>query len=355
MRTLAENILNMKKFTFLLTLCSLLFIGCSDHQSFTLKGKVSGLASDTILVYYQVPEYKLDTLIAHKGAFEYTIHPDTFTMFSLVLNDRNIIPVFADKGEKVEWKGSADTLVIKGKGENKLMNDILEILRKSNTSSIQYYTDSLLQANPHSFTSIYLLDTYYSNSKFINYRRMEEQIEHLNGVIRDTPHMLDLQSRIKEITEHRRESALYTINLTDQFGRRINRNKLKDCYVLIDFWASGYPDSKAQEDTLASVVKALKKEPFRAISISLDMDKKAWKEAIAERDTTQWIQVCDFMGWNNDLIRNQDISSLPASMLLNPQALIVERDMTGQELIKRVKQLIKEDKERKRKQSKKKR
>ena len=345
----------MKKLTFLLTLCTLLFIGCSDNQSFTLKGKVSGLASDTILVYYQVPEYKLDTLVAQKGSFEYTIYPDTFTMFSLILNDKQIIPVFADKGDKVEWKGTADSLIIKGKGENKLMNDILRILEKSNAASTYYYTDSLLKANPQSFTNIYLLDNYYSSNDRTNYDRMEEQIEQLNGVIRDTPHILDLQARLKNIIERRRESAIYSFTMKDQFGKIITRRNFKDCYILIDFWASWHSQSKIQEDTLASAVKALKKQPFHAISISLDMDKESWETAIADKDTTQWSQVCDFTGWSNDLVKRQQIKALPSCILINPQSQIIEKDIEGQQLVKKVKQLIKEDKERKRKERKKKR
>ena len=94
----------MKKLSFLFLALILLLTGCSKKSTFTLKGNISSLSSDTILVFYQEPNYKLDTIIAQNGKFSYTINSDTFTIFSLLLSDKEVLPVFANKGESVTWK-----------------------------------------------------------------------------------------------------------------------------------------------------------------------------------------------------------------------------------------------------------
>jgi hypothetical protein len=114
---------------------------------------------------------------------------------------------------------------------------------------------------------------------------------------------------------------------------------------LVDFWASWHPQSVAEQDSLASVIKALKKEKFLICSVSLDLDKEAWLKA-SDRDTTQWKQICDFKGWNHPLIKDQNIQSLPCNLLLDKNKRIIARDIRGKELIDRVKELIKKDKER---------
>ena len=68
---------------------------------------------------------------------------------------------------------------------------------------------------------------------------------------------------------------------------------MKDKYILLDFWASWDKASMAAQDSLVNVQKALKKEKFLIVSLSLDLDKKEWLKA-CDKDTTRWKQVCDF-------------------------------------------------------------
>ena len=89
----------MRKTIYLLLALLTVITSCSNKKNdFTLKGKISGLSSDTLLVYYQVPEYKLDTIFCKNGVFEYNLEPDTTTMFSLIFNVAESLPIFAEKG-----------------------------------------------------------------------------------------------------------------------------------------------------------------------------------------------------------------------------------------------------------------
>ena len=91
----------MKKAFFFLFLSILFITGCKDKPNFTLKGQLDDLASDTLLAFYQVPEYYIDTIICAKGKFEYEIETDTLTVFSLIITPFESIPVYAEKGQTV--------------------------------------------------------------------------------------------------------------------------------------------------------------------------------------------------------------------------------------------------------------
>ena len=52
----------MKKLLFFLFTLVVLASGCGKKNTFTLEGSIKGLPSDTILVFYQEPDYKLDTI-----------------------------------------------------------------------------------------------------------------------------------------------------------------------------------------------------------------------------------------------------------------------------------------------------
>lgn len=324
---------------FLSLLIIFLTTNCSEKKDFTLKGKIEGLPSDTILIFYQVPEYNLDTLVCKNGVFEYSFIPDTLTVFSLVFNEQENLPIFAEKGHTVEISGSINEgITIKGKGENKLMNDIISLLKRVPTPEIKHITDSLISTNNDSFTNLYLINKYYAQENSPNYELMRKLFDKLSGNIKDTPYMITLQTRMEYLSAKNRNNIIHSLQGKDRDGKDIKWGTIRDKYILLDFWASWHPQSVAEQDSLETVLKALKKEDFIIVSMSLDLDKEAWLKA-SDRDTTQWKQICDFSGWNNNIIENHGIQSLPYNLLLAPNKRIVERNIRGQELITKVKEL----------------
>ena len=335
----------MKKTLFFLLFSILFITGCDEKTAFTLKGQLNNLSSDTLLVYYQVPDYYIDTILCEKGKFEYTFIPDTFTVFSLILDTNESIPVYAEKGETVEIKGTINNYTINGKGENKLMNDITLLLRNTPKSNLYQTIDSLINTNNTSFTNLFLFEKYYANNDSFNIVHLKNLVERQSGIIKDTPYIMEFLSKINESLEKGRNSNIHMLNGVDRHGKSVQWNTIRNNYILIDFWASWHPESVAAQDSLANVLKALKKEKFRIVSLSLDLDKEAWLKA-SNRDTTQWSQICDFTGWNNQIVKNQNIQTLPANILLDKNRRIIARNIRGNELINKVKEQIKKDKER---------
>jgi len=318
---------------------------CSEEKTnFTLKGEISGLTSDTLLVYYQVPELKLDTIFSKKGIFEYVIEPDTTTVFSLIFNAKESLPIFAEKGQSVQVKGSTTELEIQGTGDNQLMNEILSLLKEIPEQNVKRTVDSLIQVNNYSFTNLYLIDKYYVKDYLPDYKRLKELIESQSGIIKDTPYLMTLLPKIQNLNDNRSRS-IHTLIGKDRKGKDFKWGNIRDKYILIDFWASWHPQSMMEQDSLQTVIKALKKEKFLICSVSLDLNKETWLKA-SDRDTTQWKQICDFKGWNNALVKGQNIQTLPSNILLDKNKRIIAQNIRGQELIDKVKELIRKDKER---------
>ena len=341
----------MKNILYLLLLFIPLFIGCDKKTDFTLKGQISGLESDTLLVYYQVPEYKLDTIICQKGVFEYSFVPDTLTVFSLIFNAQEQLPIFAEKGQTVEITGTNKDISIKGKGENHLMNQILTLLRSTPKKETKDKVDSLIRTNHESFTNIYLIDKYFVNDKSPKYNRIQKLIDSQSGIIKDTPYFMDLQAKIDEAQSNKHTQTINILQGQDREGKPVKWPTTRDNYILLDFWATWNPQSIIEQDSLESVLKALKKEKFLVFSVSLDMDREAWLKA-SDRDTTHWRQVCDFKGWNNPIIKDQNIQAIPTNLLLDKNKRIIARDIRSKELIDKVKELIKQDKEKEKERKK---
>lgn len=325
-------------YTFISFFAILLF-GCAENkQEFTLKGKIQGLHSDTIIAYYHHPDFKIDTIVAIGEEFKYTFTPDTFTIFTLLFN-QNEFPVFADKGQTVDIKGTIEKPIIKGDGENERLAQIMEFLSTVPQQLIKQKVDSIIKTNNQSYVNLYLIDKYFVKDHKTEDEKIKDLIDSQIGFIKDTPYISDLQNKLKAQSP----KNIHTLNNKDREEKTFKWNSIRKKYILIDFWASWEPKSVAEQDSLVDVIKALQKENFVVVSISLDYDKEAWLKA-SDRDTTQWIQLCDFKGWKNTTVEEQQIHSLPSNILLNPNKQIIERNIRGQKLIDKIKQLTKDEK-----------
>lgn len=275
----------MKKLLFFLFTLVVLASGCGKKNTFTLEGSIKGLPSDTILVFYQEPDYKLDTILLSKGKFTYTITPDTFTIFSLLLGEKQILPIYADKGESVTLNGMVGEIEVKGKGENAQLAKHIQYLNtlENNKTAVMAAVDSLIKTNPHSYSNIYLIDKYYVQESLPDYNHIDQLIKGLSGIIKDTPYIIDLQNKLsekKELTDHRYVS---NISCTDREGKTINWNSVKGKYVLLDFWASWNKESIATQDSLVPVQKALKKISLLLSASPLTWTKRnGWRKSFKE-------------------------------------------------------------------------
>ena len=182
---------------------------------------------------------------------------------------------------------------------------------------------------------------------------METLVNSLSGNIKDSPYFMLLQPKLEDLSDNNKTQSVHSLTGKDRQGKDFKWGEIRDKYILLDFWASWNPQSIAEQDSLVSVIKALKKEKFQICSISLDLDKEAWLKA-SDRDTTQWKQLCDFKGWNNTLIKGQNIQELPSNLLLDKNKRIIARNIRGQELIDKVKDLIQKDKEKEKEKKRKK-
>ena len=329
----------MRKITHLLWIFMLLVTtACNDQKdNFILKGEITNLSLDTILVLYQTPEYKLDTIFSQKGVFEYSFTPDTLTIFSLIFDNKEEVPIYANKGENVSIKGSSTLPTIKGEGENKLMNDILHLLHTVPQESIESIVDSLISTNVHSFTNLYLIDKYSIRKDTINYKTLKKNIEIQSGQLKDTPYLMNLQTRMEALNEMDKNKSIYALHAKERSGENIKWTGIKNKYILLSFWASWHPQSLAEQDSIQKMIKTLKNKDILIVSVALDINKEEWLKH-SERDTTQWKQVCDFKGWNNPIVKAQGIQTLPYNILLEPNKRILDKNIKILELEEKVKE-----------------
>ncbi len=96
----------------------------------------------------------------------------------------------------------------------------------------------------------------------------------------------------------------------------------KNKYTLIMFWASWCHKCEQEIPNLVPMYKDYNPRGFGAIGISVDQQKVAWTNAIAENNIP-WANVCQLKGWDAPITDDYKITQTPTYFLLDEEGKIV--------------------------------
>lgn len=122
-------------------------------------------------------------------------------------------------------------------------------------------------------------------------------------------------------------------------GTKISLSSFKGKYVLVDFWASWCGPCRAESPNLVKAYDQYKPKGFEIFSVSLDDKKDKWLKAVKD-DGYTWLQAGDLKGWENEAAALFGVSGIPFNFLVDPNGIIIARNLRGEDLEKKLKELF---------------
>lgn len=113
----------------------------------------------------------------------------------------------------------------------------------------------------------------------------------------------------------------------------------KGKYILVDFWASWCGPCKAEMPNVVKCYHQYKDKGFDIVSISLDTKKENWVKAIDEWGMP-WHHMSDLKGWQSEGAAVYAVTGVPHAMLLGPDGTILARGLYGEELYKKLAEVM---------------
>ena len=110
--------------------------------------------------------------------------------------------------------------------------------------------------------------------------------------------------------------------------------------VLIDFWASWCGPCMREVPALVKIYNEYKEKGFEIVGISFDNKKANWMKAREDKGMT-WTHLSDLKGWKSLAAPMYGVNSIPCTMLVDKDGTIIQRNLLGEGLEAKLKELLK--------------
>lgn len=365
----------MKRSIFVL--CSVLAIGfwsCSSDKSFTINGQFDEAAGVQTVVLYE-GERKLDSaFLTENGRFKFTrtaSQPRLFTLraggkqyYLIVQNGENVdfkanlnaeaedyevsgsdlsakIKEFAKaKNDKERFEMRLDEEFIArrvGLNDQELNNLRQELMQQHRQGTAAFVQAAIDFADRHDdlagFFAMSTLDPDVAEQEIVAYADRIAGRYDDNFVVRQ---FLEEAARLKVLAVGQPAPDFESLTPTNQ---PIRLSDFRGKYTLLDFWASWCVPCREENPNIVNVYNTYKDRGFTVFGVSLDGNPGFWLRAI-EDDGLAWSQASDLQQWGSEVVGLYRIKAIPASYLLDPDGIILAKDLRGEELERFVSELL---------------
>jgi peroxiredoxin len=245
----------------------------------------------------------------------------------------------ANESKMMEAQMKKDTVAF-----NSIMKEFEVVTKELN----DFYLDFPKKHNK-AYVSLLLTQSMFSKRN-VNLEEVEKIFNGLDSSLKKTTIGKEITSNIRMVKQMKEaknnpKKAPVVGDLAPNFtapaldGKSVSLKQSLGKVTLIDFWASWCGPCRAENPNVVALYNELHKDGLNIIGVSLDDEKEAWNKAVV-KDKLSWTQVSNLKKWSEPIALTYGVSQIPSTFLLDAQGKIVAKDLRGEELKVKIKELL---------------
>lgn len=134
-----------------------------------------------------------------------------------------------------------------------------------------------------------------------------------------------IDEKIANATKGSSDSKAYDFTLKDQNGKSVSLSDFNGKVVYLNFWASWCLPCLGEIENHNQIQQQFKDRDFITIMVSVDEDLKAWKKTLSKYDAN--IIQLQMSGMKNEIASKYNLKSIPKSLVINKDGVIIHSDL----------------------------
>lgn len=365
---------------FLSIIAAFSFSACESKKAIpdsetSISGYFDNVPGQQLTLALQSPEgvIPMDTVIIDDdGYFEFTPELNEMAVYRIILNYQTYLTIAAKKGDHITLEADGmdvyDNYFVSGSIESDLIKIVVDetMAMSAKLDSIKieinhqkpakdskglfnsFETQKELYANYHIFSLDFIekhpgsIAAYFVVTGLQADEDPEAYIKVGEALMKSYPkfnYIPTLNEQVQFLQLAKKGVEAPELNYANPEGNMISLSSLRGKYVLVDFWASWCKPCRQENPNVLALYNTYKDKNFEIYGYSLDKNKEDWIAAI-EEDQINWIHTSDLNGWQAQGSLDYGVQSIPATFLIDPNGIIIARDLTGKALEEKLAELL---------------